>query len=130
MNVPGNLKYAQTHEWVRVEDGLAYIGITDYAQESLGDIVYVEIPEMDAGIKKGEEAANIESVKAASAIYAPASGRIAKVNEDLDETPELINKKPYEAFIFAIDMSDPSELEDLMDSEAYKKFLEQEEEKR
>ena len=130
MNVPGNLKYAQTHEWVRVEDGLAYIGITDYAQESLGDIVYVEIPEMDAGIKKGEEAANIESVKAASAIYAPASGRIAKVNEDLDETPELINQKPYEAFIFAIDMSDPSELEDLMDSEAYKKFLEQEEEKR
>ncbi len=129
MNIPGNLKYAKTHEWVRVEDKLAYMGITDYAQESLGDIVYVEIPELDAGIKKGEETATIESVKAVSVIYAPASGTIAKVNENLDESPELINQKPYEAFIFAIEMSDPTELEDLMDSLAYEEFLKQEEEK-
>ena len=125
MSVPENLKYAETHEWVRIEGNKAYVGITDHAQEALGDIVFVEIPQPDEEVKKTEEIATIESVKAASAIYAPLSGTIAEVNGELEDTPELINQKPYEAFIFSINMSDPSEADELLDAGAYIKFLKQ-----
>jgi len=127
MSVPENLKYTETHEWVRIEGNKAYVGITDHAQEALGDIVFVEISQPDEDVKKSEEIATIESVKAASAIYAPLSGTIAETNGELENTPELINLKPYDAFIFSINMSDPSEADELLDAGAYIKFLEQEE---
>lgn len=127
MNVPGNLKYTETHEWVRIEGNKAYVGITDHAQEALGDIVFVEIPQPDEEVKKMEEIATIESVKAASAIYAPLSGTIAEANSELENTPELINRKPYEVFIFSINMADPAEADELLTADAYIEFLEQEE---
>ena len=114
--IPKDLKYVDTHEWIRIDGGKAEVGITDYAQESLGDIVYVEVPELDETFDKGEEVGTVESVKAASPIYSPVSGKIVAVNEDLDGTPELINQKPYQAFIFTVEMSDPSEADGLLDA--------------
>ncbi len=124
MNIPGDLKYTEDHEWVRVEGSVAYVGITDHAQHELGDIVYVELPEIDMEVEKDEEATSIESVKAAAPVNSPVSGKIVQVNEDLEDEAELINKDPYEAYIFAVEMSDPSELDSLMDADAYKEFLE------
>ena len=129
MEIPKDLKYAKTHEWVRVEGDVAYIGISDYAQEELGDIVYVEMPSPDDSYDKGEEVATVESVKAASAIYTPVAGTVKEINPDLEGTPELINQKPYEAFIFAIRFSKAAgsaELKELLDAEAYEKQVEQE----
>ncbi|MEJ5272699.1 MAG: glycine cleavage system protein GcvH [Spirochaetota bacterium] len=126
MEILKNLKYSKTHEWVRVEDGIAYVGITDFAQHSLGDIVYVELPEVDTEVSKGDEISNIESVKAASPIFSPVSGTIIKVNEDLEDDAELINHKPYDAFIYAVELSDPSELDELMDADQYEEFCETE----
>ncbi len=129
MEIPKDLKYAKTHEWVRVEGDVAYIGISDYAQEELGDIVYVEMPSPDDSYEKGEEVATVESVKAASAIYTPVAGTVKEINPDLEGTPELINQKPYEAFIFAIRFSEAAgsaELQELLDAEAYEKQVEQE----
>ena len=124
MNIPGDLKYTEDHEWVRVEGSVAFVGITDHAQHELGDIVYVELPEVDMEVEKDEEATSIESVKAAAPVNSPVSGKIVQVNEDLEDEAELVNKDPYEAYIFAVEMSDPSELDDLMDADAYKEFLE------
>lgn len=126
MVTPKQLRYAPSHEWVRVEGELAYVGITDYAQESLGDIVYVETPAPNEAFKKGEEVATIESVKAASPIYAPVSGTVAQVNGALEGSPELINQKPYEAFLFVLRVADPKELNDLLDAAAYERHVEQE----
>ncbi len=126
MNIPGDLKYTEGHEWVRVEGNVAYIGISDHAQHELGDIVYVELPEIDTEIDSKEEATNIESVKAAAPVYSPVSGKIVEVNEDLEDNSENINSDAYGSFIFAVEMSDPSELESLMDAGAYKDFLEKE----
>jgi glycine cleavage system H protein len=126
LEIPKNLKYAKTHEWVRVEGDVAYIGISDYAQEELGDIVYVEMPSPDESYDKGEEVATVESVKAASAIYTPVAGTVKEINPGLESSPELINQKPYEAFIFAIRFSHAAGLEELLDAEAYKKHVEQE----
>jgi len=126
MNIPRELRYSESHEWIRIEGKIAYVGISDYAQESLGDIVYVEIPETGGDVDRGDEIVTIESVKAASAIYAPLSGTIKETNSELEETPELINQKPYETFIFAIEMSDPSEIDELWDAAAYEEFLEAE----
>jgi glycine cleavage system H protein len=126
MITPKELKYAKTHEWVRVEDGLAFVGISDYAQESLGDIVYVEPPEEGQEVKQGEEVATIESVKAASPIYAPVSGQVERLNPLLEKTPELINQKPYEAFLFVVRLSAPAELAGLLDAAAYESHVEQE----
>ena len=123
---PEDLKFLKTHEWVRVEGSTAYVGISDHAQEELGDIVFVELPEMDDEFDAGEEVTNVESVKAASPIYAPVSGTIVKVNEELEDSPELINQKPYEAFIYALEMSDSSELDNLLSYSDYQKFLEEE----
>ncbi len=126
MNIPGDLKYTEGHEWVRVEGNVAFVGITDHAQHELGDIVYVELPEVDTEIDSKEEATNIESVKAAAPVYSPVSGNIVKINEDLEDNSELINSDAYGAFIFAVEMSDASELDGLMDAAAYKEFLEKE----
>lgn len=128
MEIPQDLKYAKTHEWVRVEEDVAYIGISDYAQEELGDIVYVEMPTPGDGYDKGEEVATVESVKAASAIYTPVAGAVKEINPELESTPELINQKPYGAFIFAIRFSDSSGLEELLDAQSYEKHVEQEKE--
>ncbi|MFP4619130.1 MAG: glycine cleavage system protein GcvH [Spirochaetaceae bacterium] len=126
MAVPEDLKFQKSHECVRVEGNIAYVGISDHAQEELGDIVFVELPDEGDEFKKGEEVTNIESVKAASPLYAPVSGKIVEVNEELDETPELVNQKPYETFIFAIEMSDPSELDSLLSFDEYQKSIEEE----
>ena len=126
MAAPEELKFLKSHEWVRVEGSTAYVGISDHAQEELGDIVFVELPDEGDEFGKGEEVTNIESVKAASPIYSPVSGKIVKVNEELDDSPELINQKPYETFIFAVEMSDSSELDSLLSYEDYQKSIEEE----
>jgi glycine cleavage system H protein len=125
---PDDRKYQKTHEWVRVEDGLAYIGITDYAQKSLGDIVFVELPEKGDSLSKGDEITTIESVKAASPIYTPVGGTIQEVNEKLEDTPELINQDPYNTFIVIIEMEGNLDESGLMDNTAYDTFVEQEKE--
>lgn len=123
MSVPEKLKYTEDHEWVRVEGNKAYVGITDHAQEELGDIVYVELPEIDTELEKGEEATNIESVKAAAPVNSPISGTVVEVNGDLEDAPESINEDAYNAYIFVVEMSDASELDDMMDAAAYQSFL-------
>ncbi len=127
MNVPKELKYRDTHEWIRVEGDLAVVGITDYAQGELGDVVYVELPEVGRKVQAGEAVAVIESVKTASDIYAPVSGEIVEVNEALGEHPEKVNEDPYgEGWLFKIRMERPEELEALLDAEGYAKLLEAE----
>jgi len=124
MNIPGDLKYTEGHEWVRVKNDIAFIGISDHAQHELGDIVYIELPEIDTEIDSKEEAANIESVKASVPVYSPISGTIVKINENLEDNSELINSDTYGSYIFAVKMSDYSELDSLMDAVRYKEFLE------
>ena len=118
------LYYTNTHEWVKVEDGFAYIGISDYAQESLGEIVFVELPEADDNVEAGTEFSAIESVKAASDILSPVTGVIAEVNEDLEDSPELINEDPYENWIVKVELENESELEGLLNAEEYKEICE------
>ena len=126
MKIEKGLLYAEDHEWVKVEDGVATIGIADYAQDSLGDIVYVELPEEDDELDKEEVFAAVESVKAASDIFMPVSGKVVEVNEDLLDAPELLNEDPYGNWMVKVELSDESELDGLMDSEAYEKFLAEE----
>ncbi|MGB0494904.1 MAG: glycine cleavage system protein GcvH [Kangiellaceae bacterium] len=125
-NVPSDLKYISSHEWVRLEDdGSVTIGITDHAQELLGDIVYVELPDIDSEVAVEDEMAVVESVKAASDIYAPISGTITEVNELLEDAPETINSSPYDdGWMFKMQPSEPSELDNLIDSEAYQNEIE------
>jgi glycine cleavage system H protein len=118
------LYYTSTHEWVKVEDGFAYVGITDYAQESLGEIVFVELPEEDDQVTAGDEFSAIESVKAASDVISPVSGTIVMVNDDLEDSPELINEDPYENWIVKIDLEDESELSSLLSPEEYEEICE------
>ncbi|NLI60495.1 MAG: glycine cleavage system protein GcvH [Clostridiales bacterium] len=126
MKVLDELKYAQGHEWVRVEGNKAYIGITDFAQDELGDIVFMELPELESQVDVDDILGTVESVKAASDIYAPVSGRVVEVNDELEVSPELINEDPYEAWIAVIEMGDIGELDDLMDAQEYEKFCEEE----
>ena len=120
MNVPKNLKYTKSHEWVRVEGNLAVVGITDHAQQELTDVVYVETPAMDSRVEAGKECAVVESVKAASDIYAPVSGDVVAVNEELSSAPELLNQDPYEkGWMFKIKISDPGELNELLSPDDY-----------
>ena len=121
-NIPADLKYMDSHEWVRVEaDGTVTIGITDFAQEQLGDVVFVELPEVDMEVEIGQEIAVVESVKAASDIYAPLSGKVIAVNEQLVDAPELTNEDSYgKAWFFKMELSNPDELDNLLDAEGYK----------
>lgn len=123
MNFPKNLKYSDDHEWVRVEGDEAVIGITDFAQSELGDVVYLELPTVGDEVSKGDAFGTIEAVKTVSDMLAPVSGEIIAVNEDLNDSPEDVNKEPYESWLVKIKMSDPSEMEDLMDAEAYEEFI-------
>ena len=125
MEVKEDYKYLETHEWVRVEGEIAYVGISAFACEKLGELVYIEIPEVDCEVARGDEVCVVESVKAASPLYAPVSGTIFAVNEDLEEAPEQIQDDPYGIHIFAIKMSDPSELESLLDAGAYTESAEE-----
>ncbi|MBN1686927.1 MAG: glycine cleavage system protein GcvH [Spirochaetales bacterium] len=126
MNIPEHLKYTKSHEWVRLEGDTAYVGITDYAQHSLGDIVYVELPDVGTKVGADEELTTIESVKAAEPIYSPLAGSIAAVNEELNDKPEIINEKPYEAFIFAVKLEDKAACDTLMNAKEYGELVEAE----
>lgn len=120
-HVPAELKYTSDHEWVRTEqDGTVTVGISDHAQAALGDLVYVEVPEVDSSFTAGEAAAVVESVKAASDVYAPISGIVIEVNEALADAPEQVNDSPYDdGWLFKLQPSDASEIDGLMDAEAY-----------
>ncbi len=121
-----NIKYSAEHEWIQDNgDGTVLIGITDFAQEQLGDLVFVELPEVGDDIHKGEEISVIESVKAASDLFAPVDGTIVEVNESLDDEPELINEDAMANWILKVELSDPNDLEDLMDEEAYNQLVEE-----
>jgi glycine cleavage system H protein len=122
--VPQELRYTKSHEWVRVEGGTARVGITDYAQKKLGDVVYVELPEVGKKLKKGEVAVTVESVKAAESVYAPVSGEVVEVNEELVSTPGAINQDPYgNGWLFVLKVENEDELSELLDAEAYKKLI-------
>jgi glycine cleavage system H protein len=124
MNIPQELKYAKTHEWVKIEGNKAKVGITDYAQHEITDIVHVELPENGRTVKKAVPAAVIESVKSAFDIYSPVSGKIIEVNETLLSSPETVNQSPYgDGWLFAVEFSDAKELEDLLTAEDYKKLI-------
>jgi len=120
-NTPDNLVYAATHEWARrLDDGVIEVGISDYAQEALGDVVFVELPELGQTVSATQQCCAVESVKAASDIYAPVSGEIVEINEALDGEPELLNESPYETgWMFRIKASDSNELQDLLSADAY-----------
>ncbi len=119
-NTPVELKYATSHEWVRLEGDIAIVGITDHAQEALGDLVFVELPDLGDTVNAGDEAGVVESVKAASDIYAPVSGEVIELNPALEDTPELINTDPYgEGWMYKIRVSDMTELDDLLSADEY-----------
>ena len=120
-NIPQELRYTRSHEWVLAgDDGLVTVGITDHAQELLGDMVFIELPEMDADLDVGDECTVVESVKAASDVYAPVAGSVVAVNEKLVEAPELINEDPYgDGWMFRLKINDPSQLDSLLDASAY-----------
>ena len=127
MSIPAELKYTDTHEWVRKEaDGLVSVGITHHAQDLLGDLVFVENPQVGREVKKGEECGVVESVKAASDIYAPLTGEVVAINEELADAPEKINESAYDAWMFRLRPADPGELETLLDSSGYGKLVESE----
>lgn len=122
---PDDLRYNKEHEWVRREDGRARIGISHYAQDELGDVVFVDLPQEGSNVQVGEAFAAVESVKAVSDIFAPVSGRVVEVNEALLDNPELINEDPYGAgWIAVIEMDNPAELDDLLDADGYKQLVE------
>ena len=127
MNLPPELRYAKSHEWVRVEGDLATIGITDYAQDQLGDVVYIELPEVGRTLQQEETFGSIESVKAVSELLAPVSGEVVEVNEELLDTPETVNEDPYSAgWMIIVRMDDPGEVRDLLTAEQYQAFVEEE----
>ena len=126
MNYPEQLRYSAEHEWVAVDGNRARVGITDFAQDALGDVVYVQLPEVGATVAATASCCEVESTKSVSDVYAPVSGAVAEVNESLGDAPERLNQDPYgDGWIFAIDMSDPSELDRLMDAAAYRQLVEE-----
>ena len=116
------LYYSESHEYVRVEGDYGFIGITDYAQNALGNVVYVDMPEVDDEVTAGEEFGAVESVKAASDLMSPVSGTVVEVNEALEDQPELVNEDAYENWIIKVELSDKAELDNLMDAKAYEEF--------
>ncbi len=126
MDFPEELKYTEEHEWVLIEDDIVTVGITDFAQDQLGDVVFVELPEVGDTVEMGKNFGVVESVKAVSDVYSPVSGEVVEVNEDLPDEPEMLNSSPYEdGWMVKIKLSDPDELDDLMDAAAYQEFIEQ-----
>ena len=120
MSTPSDLRFTESHEWVRVDGDTITVGITAYAQSSLGDVVYVDMPDVDDAFAQGDELAEIESVKAVSNIYAPLSGSVLEVNEDIEDSPEAVNEAPYGAgWLFKMTLDDASELDSLLDAAAY-----------
>lgn len=114
------LLYSESHEWVKVEGNIAVIGVSDFAQKEMGEITYVDMPDVDDEVEKGESFGALESVKAASDLYSPVSGTVVEKNDELEDAPEKVNEDAYEAWIIKVEMSDPSELEGLMDAVSYK----------
>ncbi|MDA5648270.1 glycine cleavage system protein GcvH [Staphylococcus aureus] len=124
MAVPNELKYSKEHEWVKVEGNVATIGITEYAQSELGDIVFVELPETDDEINEGDTFGSVESVKTVSELYAPISGKVVEVNEELEDSHEFVNESPYEkAWMVKVEISDESQLEALLTAEKYSEMI-------
>lgn len=120
MNTPKDLRYSEEHEWVKVEGDKVRIGITDFAQDELGDIVFVELPEVGDDLEADEPFGSVESVKTVSELYAPVSGKVVEVNEELDDNPEYVNESPYEkAWMVVVEPSDPSEIDNLMNADDY-----------
>lgn len=119
-----SLRYSETHEWVKVEGDIAIVGVTDFAQSEMGDITYVDMPDVDDEVVKDEEFGALESVKASSDLICPVSGVVVENNEALEDAPELVNQDPYENWIIKVKMSDPEELNDLISAEAYTKLTE------
>jgi glycine cleavage system H protein len=129
MEIPKELRYSKEHEWAAVDDNIATIGITDYAQEQLGDIVYVELPEAGTQVTKDDKFGVVESVKAVSDVYSPVTGTVVAVNTGLPNSPETVNEEPYgDGWMIRVELSDPEELNDLMTAAEYEKFIEAAEE--
>jgi glycine cleavage system H protein len=126
MEFPEDLRYSEEHEWVRVDGPRATVGITDYAQDALGDVVYVDLPEVGTSVTRAASCAEVESTKSVSDIYAPVSGTVVAVNDALESTPERLNEDPYgEGWLFAIEMSDTADLDALLDASAYRQLVEE-----
>lgn len=124
MAVQSELKYSKEHEWVKVEGNTVTIGITEYAQGELGDIVFVELPEVDDEINEGDTFGSVESVKTVSELYAPVSGKVVESNEELEDSPEFVNESPYEkAWMVKVELSDESQLDDLLSADQYKEMI-------
>ena len=124
MNVPENLKYSQDHEWIRAEGENAFVGITDYAQSNLGDIVFIEVETVGEELDKGEAFGNVEAVKAVEELYLPVGGEILEFNEELEDAPDMVNKDPYgKGWIVKIKMSNPAELDELLDPAGYSDLI-------
>jgi glycine cleavage system H protein len=125
VNIPADLRYSSDHEWIRQDGNIVTIGITEFAQDSLGDVVFVEAPEAASVVAVGDSFTEVESTKSVSDIYAPVSGTIVAINEKLEDTPELLNSDPYgDGWLCSIEMSDPSQLEGLMDADGYRALTE------
>jgi len=125
MALPNDLKYSEDHEWVKVDGNTVTIGITDFAQGELGDIVFVELPEEGDDLTQGESFGSVESVKTVSELYAPLNGKIVEVNEELEDSPELVNESPYEeAWMVKVELEDTSQLDNLLDADGYKAIIE------
>ena len=123
-DIPDNLKYAKTHEWAQLEDGIVRVGITDFAQQELGDLVFIELPELGRKVKAQEQCAVVESVKTASDLFSPVTGEIVAINEALADAPEQVNDNAYGTWLFSIKADDLTELDALMDADAYQKAIE------
>ena len=124
MNIPDNLKFTKDHEWVKVDGKTGTVGVTDYAQGELGDVIYIDIPSHDAEVKQGDSFGTIEAVKTVSDIFAPVSGKIVEVNTSINDNPASVNKDPYgDGWIVKIELSDPNELNNLLTAKAYKELV-------
>ncbi len=128
MNIPRDFRFTSSHEWVRIRNNIATVGITDYAQNQLSDLTFIELPAVDDEVSASDEVAVVESVKAASDVYAPVSGRVVEINTRVVEQPDIVNRDPYgEGWLFKIEMSHPEEIDDLMDADQYEESLPEEE---
>jgi glycine cleavage system H protein len=126
MNVPDDLRYTKDHEWVRLDGDVARVGITDYAQDALGDVVFVQVPETGGSVAMGDMVSEVESTKSVSEIYAPLAGTVAEANPDLADAPERLNEDPYgDGWIFTLTLSDPSQVDQLLDAAGYRGLIEE-----